>query len=55
MVSILVGIGMAFLKREVGVAILTGAGVGWILSCFEKAITAEKIGNEEESESAPRG
>ena len=44
--SVLVGIGIAFLKLEAGVAVSAGAAVSWILSCLEKAYTAKEIGNE---------
>ena len=45
-VSVFIGIGVAFLKREIGVAILLGAAISWMLSCIEKVITAKEIRNE---------
>jgi hypothetical protein len=45
-ISVALGAGVVLLNAEVGVAIIAGSAISWVISCIEKAITAKEIKDE---------
>lgn len=48
LVSTVVGAGVTFFEKEIGVIIIVGVVSSWILSAIEKTITAKPIENDTE-------
>jgi hypothetical protein len=45
-ISVALGVSVVLLKAEVGVSIIAGSAISWVISCIEKAITAKGIKDE---------
>jgi hypothetical protein len=46
LISMFLGAGVSLLKKEIGISILAGVTISWLLSAIEKAITAKPITDE---------